>query len=376
MSPFVRVNPGDLIQAQNLNQVVGSLNGTSGQGVPVAQTSVNDASNYAVSVQNLEATNSRALNVLKSDGSLLIRADVNGVNLGTPVTMVKLASDVGRASLLTNGGFEVWQRGNNPPLNGYTADRWNSSAGTSASVSISKDTTNVDVGSGACAAFGVSNPGTTPTLLAGQTVELGAWRGLTYTWSMRIKSDAATTGVLQMIAFDADGTTQLASLTLNTTTTYQTYSLTFTSAATGNKISCNLRTVPNQGAGRSHYVDNAMLVVGSQAADYVPMHPADDLARCLRYYETLGGAANTIHVRAYAGDVNITTFGPIVFAAKKAVTPTLTKVGTWTVSGCGQPVFDSPTLGTARLSTTPTGTGVFAYFTPDATCYLTIEANP
>ena len=31
-----------------------------------------------------------------------------------------------------------------------------------------------------------------------------------------------------------------------------------------------------------------MLVVGSVAADYAPMHPADDLARCQRYYQTLG----------------------------------------------------------------------------------------
>ena len=33
-----------------------------------------------------------------------------------------------------------------------------------------------------------------------------------------------------------------------------------------------------------------MLVVGSQPADYVPLHPADDLARCLRYYEIVGEA--------------------------------------------------------------------------------------
>src|SRR5215472_19244968 len=137
MSPFARVNPGDLIQAQNLNQVVGSLNGTSGQGVPITQTSVNDATNYALSVQNLEVTNSRALNVLKSDGSLLIRADVNGVNLGnTTITgptltvpnasigNAKLASDVGRASLLTNGGFEIWQRGTSGLTSAFTADRW------------------------------------------------------------------------------------------------------------------------------------------------------------------------------------------------------------------------------------------------------------
>jgi len=40
------------------------------------------------------------------------------------------------------------------------------------------------------------------------------------------------------------------------------------------------------------YIDNAMLVVGSQPADYVPLHPADDLARCLRYYQRWGAPAS------------------------------------------------------------------------------------
>src|SRR6516162_2782482 len=129
--PFARVNPGDLIQAQNLDQLVDSLNGVSGKGIPVAETSVNDATNYALSVQNLDATNSRALNVLKSDGTLLIRADVNGVSLGTPlnptagsiqgtalangtVSNANLGPDVARANLLVNPGFEIWQRGAGP----------------------------------------------------------------------------------------------------------------------------------------------------------------------------------------------------------------------------------------------------------------------
>ncbi|HXI15570.1 MAG TPA: hypothetical protein VNM48_04300, partial [Chloroflexota bacterium] len=31
-------------------------------------------------------------------------------------------------------------------------------------------------------------------------------------------------------------------------------------------------------------VNDAMLVIGSVAADYQPLTPADDLARCIRYY--------------------------------------------------------------------------------------------
>ena len=41
-------------------------------------------------------------------------------------------------------------------------------------------------------------------------------------------------------------------------------------------------------ANGTYYVDSAMLVVGASRRTR-PLHPADDLARCLRYYEVMGG---------------------------------------------------------------------------------------
>jgi predicted enzyme related to lactoylglutathione lyase len=35
----------------------------------------------------------------------------------------------------------------------------------------------------------------------------------------------------------------------------------------------------------NYYVDNAMLVVGTEAIDYVPLNPAEDMDRCKRFYQ-------------------------------------------------------------------------------------------
>jgi hypothetical protein len=58
-----------------------------------------------------------------------------------------------RPNLLTNGGMELWQRGNGPFTGSvWACDRWQLSLGGTSTMSVSKDTTNQDTGSQACAA--------------------------------------------------------------------------------------------------------------------------------------------------------------------------------------------------------------------------------
>jgi hypothetical protein len=71
-----------------------------------------------------------------------------------------------------------------------------------------------------------------------------------------------------------------------------------------------------------------MLVMGSAAADYVPLHPADDLLRCLRYYETLGGTGSSpILYYGYGNNAGANFGFYIPFRVIKAVTPLLLKMG-------------------------------------------------
>jgi hypothetical protein len=84
---FVPVVPGNQIKALDLNQVITALMGTAGDGQIVALTQLNDSTNYALTVQNLDPTNQRALNVLNQAGTSLLRVDVNGVTLGSPLNL-------------------------------------------------------------------------------------------------------------------------------------------------------------------------------------------------------------------------------------------------------------------------------------------------
>lgn len=78
---------GSLAQAVQVQQIVDALKGTPSKGVPVALTALNDSANYALTVKNTDPTNSRALSVLKADGTNLITADVTGVTLGAPLNL-------------------------------------------------------------------------------------------------------------------------------------------------------------------------------------------------------------------------------------------------------------------------------------------------
>jgi hypothetical protein len=117
-----------------------------------------------------------------------------------------------------------------------------------------------------------------------------------------------------------------------------------------------------------------MLVVGSQAANYVPMHPADDLARCLRYYEHIPSPAGYVASGYTAAGGSLRSAYP--FRVPKAVTPTVTKVGTWNVANTtGQPVVSSSDTTWAWLQATATALGdTFWYL--GAGHDLTIESTP
>src|SRR5262252_3687018 len=73
------------------------------------------------------------------------------------VRNLDLATDTNRQNLLTNPGFEQWQRGNGPFTSNtaWFADRWRIYMSGAPTMSVSKDTTNQDAASIACAAITV-----------------------------------------------------------------------------------------------------------------------------------------------------------------------------------------------------------------------------
>src|SRR5215471_1308339 len=295
------------------------------------------------------------------------------------VTNQKLGTDTARSSLLTNGGFEIWQRGNGPftTNGGFSADRWQIYI-PQGTFSVSRDTANADSPSSFCAAI-TATGGTTPSAQQFYQYPFASadggsgyqYAGRTLTVSARVKT---TTANAVRLLLNPTGGTPAYSAYHSGGGTYQTLSATVTMPAT---VSAAILTIAiNIEASCTAYLDNAMLVVGSVPADYAPLHPADDLARCLRYYEVFGANSNNdINFSAYcgAGQSFANTWR---YMSPKPVVPTVTKVGTWLVTNCGQPIVAVAGYGSFVLYAAATATAQTAFSNGAAGALITIEGNP
>lgn len=183
-------------------------------------------------------------------------------------------------SQVVNGGFEVNQRGGTVTANNaYAHDRWQILLGGTSTISVTDETAVVDAGSGhALKAVYVHNAASRVDQKIENYLQL---RGRTVTFQVRVRQGAAASAR----AYVEDSGSRTYSATQATTGAYLTFavSLAIGAAATAVRVGVEL------GASDTVYLDNAVLTVGSAAADYVPLDPATELARCLRYYQTWGG---------------------------------------------------------------------------------------
>jgi hypothetical protein len=96
----------------------------------------------------------------------------------------------------------------------------------------------------------------------------------------------------------------------------------------------------------------------------------------MRYYEVLGpGSTNSLIISGIttAGSQPLRTGLKLV---RKAVTPTVTKNGTWAVGNCSQPSVSSVDLDGAQLTATSIAAGDTYTFNAGANSNITCEANP
>jgi hypothetical protein len=364
---------GSQAQAVQVQQIIDALKGTPNKGVPVALVSLNDPNNYALTVQNDDPVNSRALSVLKADGTTLISADATGVTLGSPVnvppgsisgsaiaagsiTNAMLGADVARANLLVNGGMELWQRGAGAftGTGAYSADRWVGTLAGTDTLSVSRDTANVDVASQYCAActfvLGTGAGGT--TLGQGLNDLYLSLRGKTVTVSARVKTSVAN-GV--RLRLNDGGTTGTQRGNFHSGSgAYETISLTYAVSTNATQFPVNVEF----DVSGTYYIDNAMLVMGSQAANYAPLSPADDLARCLRYYEVMvGGTANQFVGIGHA-PATTTAYVSKPYRVQKPITPTINITAANTFQALGATGVGLTATGVAASATTQIDTGI------------------
>ena len=94
------------------------------------------------------------------------------------------------------------------------------------------------------------------------------------------------------------------------------------------------------------YADNATLVVGAVPLEHAPLHPAEDLARCQRYYYEVGGLANYEYVCTGMSFTSTQFAGVLRFPVEMALPPTMTvsAPGDWAVYGPSGSVVPCVTL--------------------------------
>ena len=228
----------------------------------------------------------------------------------------------GPANILDNGGFEVWQRGTsftNPTNGTYTVDRWQvyKPAVTPATANIVQVSSPVDSGQYATD-INITATGTSAYQYIFQPIEnYQAYQGKTLTVSVRVNTTLSNVvvsvqdsgGQFNSAAHPGDGAyhTLTVTRTVNNSTTFLDV-----------LVGCTNIT------GTGHiYIDSAMLVVGSNPVAFQPVHPAIDLMRCQRYYETHGDTSG-IGVIWRNTTLNQYVSHPMSFLVSKRISPTLT----------------------------------------------------
>ncbi|MBI2756187.1 MAG: hypothetical protein HYX52_05695 [Chloroflexi bacterium] len=287
-----------------------------------------------------------------------------------------LTADVARSNLLTNGGFQTWQRGGGwfTAQNAYSADRWQIFLGGTSTIQVGKSLDNGPSRENTLNGMYThnANSGVIQTLKL-TTDGLLELRGRTVSFSVYLWTGTAN-AVRAAVQTDGTGGATTYSAYHTGASTWQRLSVTVTVPDTATTITVYTAYLT---ASCTFYAAQAMLTVGSVAADYVPLHPADDLERCLRYYETtVGDPAGVPSIRGNGAGAGTQFGGTFFYRAVKPVPPTFTRVGTWTVSNCNQPTLGAAGRYAADFYTTTLAAGAALTWASSTADGVTVEANP
>lgn len=286
------------------------------------------------------------------------------------VTNAMLNADVPRGTannLLTNGGFEIWQRGAGPfAVNGaYTADRWKLIVGPPSTVSVTRISSTIGLPAYSMQVVYAHGPGSAQIV---QYIEEHA-RYSQSTVSARVRVKSTVAGTVFLRVQDDTGSTDSA---FNVGVGLETLSVTRT------VLNANLRVIVCITTDSCTVeINDATLVWGAVPADYVPLHPTEEMARCQRYYRVLMGhnGAAVLSFTCYADNAR-NYFWHLPHPTKMAVAaPSATKVGTWALANVGSSSLRC-TDDMLLAIITATGAGHVEMQPNSADDLITVEANP
>lgn len=310
-------------------------------------------------------------------------------------------------NLIINGNFDVWQRGtSNSAAAGsarYLADRWFTNS-TGSTIATSQQAFGIQtavpnnpryfIRNVVVSSAGASNYAAMYYSVEDVTVT----GGTTVTYSFWAKADASKNMTVEFIqSFGSGGgadVTSIGTTTINLTTTWQRFTVTVAIPAIVAAVSSSVETSYLRIA---HWMDagsnfnartgslgqqsgtfdfaQAQLEVGSTASDFEMLPQGEIWRGCQRYYNKMGGTAGALRVSAYSSGAD-TVYSPVYFPVKTRIIPTVTRVGTWTLTNVtGQPTVSGITDQSCVLQATMTGAGVAGFYCADSTTYITVDAE-
>lgn len=224
-------------------------------------------------------------------------------------------------NILDNGGFEIWQRGAGPfTTNGsYTVDRWKMyESGASLQVDRTVGDSNYNHGEYDCRCTVSGATGTGYAMMAQMVENYKSYRGKTVSLSVKVYTTVAD----KVRVWLSDEIINTFS-DYHTGSGWETLTVTKTVDDSLTDLQVWIGMYTNDDTNGVFFIDNAMLVIGDEPVDYVPVMPAEEWERCQRYYHRI----TNMRLQGYAAGAGQDCRWYITLPASMASSPTYTVSG-------------------------------------------------
>jgi hypothetical protein len=295
---------------------------------------------------------------------------------------------------IINGLFDVWQRGTSfaAIVTGtYTADRWvytQTGAGGSRSVSQQSNALGTLIGGMQAKQFlrlDIATLGSATAQTIGQRVEdVRTFAGETVSISCMIKgtlTGAVTLNLLQNFGTggspSATVTTAVGTYTPTASWVRKTFTVavpSITGKTLGSTADTHYLELQFDAGNKTGQLDIwGVQLEQNTTATILEREPIQQtLAKCQRYYFRHIQPAQTGY-----GPATNNGYTPVFYPVEMRVIPTGTKVGTFSVTNCGQPVVNVTGQSTRQAAyyVAVTALGQYSLYSPDATAYIEYAAE-
>jgi hypothetical protein len=358
-----------------------SIKGSGGGGVTLDAGAA--VSNTTLTLPNTNGTVviANASNNVAVTGDLNVSGATTLAGNPTVAGTVVMGSSFLRNRII-NGNFNIWQRGtsfSSSGVNEYSVDRFRTE-GFNLSSTISQQSFTANQTDVPYYPTYYCRVATSATVSGGQywafqqrieaPQNLSGYETVTLSFYAR-----ASSGTVAANTFSYGGSSGRANNpTLTTSWQRLTHTWTGSGPASG-YVEIYLMYLGAGVAATSVDLANVQLEVGTVATPFEREIYSNTLAKCQRYFQTVGGTANGFPLfRGYAESGNDLYF-PQPFIVTMRATPTSTKLGTWSLTNCTGPSVTFPSADGYALTITASSTSFITAYPNSTDDKITFSAE-